>query len=107
MEPPAEENIMSYTLHYSGSKKEMESQARQSCIDYLGGQDRYDLICSRLRAELHRLDYPRVGQRYQALRLAIPFAGISGYWPIRAMVRDILDCSFVHGPHNACPKCAT
>lgn len=100
---------MSHTHHYIGTREECETQARASCIDWLGGEERYQKLCSDLREELARLGTTR-SAGYKMLRMYIPFAGIAGYWPIRAMARDILrplpPCSEEHGPHNVCAKCA-
>lgn len=101
---------MGYTHHYIGTREECEAQARASCVDWLGGEERYQKLCDDLRTEMQQVKKnvkTSTAQQYKLLRMYIPFAGIAGYWPIRAMARDILKpCSTDHGVQGACAKCA-
>jgi len=77
--------MSSYTVKFEGSKQECEAAALRECISYLG-KDRFNKMCNSVAKDLRGCG---IRQAYRELRFALPFAGIQGYWPIRAMVKHI------------------
>lgn len=77
--------MTSYTVKFEGSTQERESAALRECVSYLG-KARFNKVCAQIAKDLKGCTIREV---YRNLRFALPFAGIQGYWPTRAMVKHI------------------
>lgn len=77
--------MSSYIVEFTGSTRDREAAALRECISYLG-KARFNKLCNAVAKDLRGCT---IRQAYRELRFALPFAGIQGYWPIRAMVKHI------------------
>lgn len=79
---------MGYETKYLGTKAENEAKALQDCKDYLG--DRYDGTMKALKVLAGEFG-GRTTRKYAAIRDCLGLIiGIQGYYPVRAMVREVL-----------------
>jgi hypothetical protein len=78
---------MRQTIKFYGTKAECEAQALQRCRDYLG--DRFDFALGAIRDMLCTVGATR-RQRLNRCKMALSFAGVEGYYPVRAMIRAAL-----------------
>lgn len=80
---------MSYETSYNlPTKADNEAKALQDCKDYLGSQ--FDHVVNTLRQEMFAVPGGR-GFKYAYVRDCLHmFVGIEGYYPVRAMVREVL-----------------
>lgn len=72
-----------YEVKFTGSNHEKEAQALRECESYLG-TTRFNKIVKSCRKSLKGVPCRKA---YRELRFALPFAGIQGYWPVRAFFR--------------------
>lgn len=79
---------MRYETQYLGTKAENEAKALQDCKDYLG-EEIYEKAIRILRADLSSPTSRTYKYHYIRASLVM-FLGIEGYWPVRAMVREVL-----------------
>lgn len=76
---------MSYTVHYSGSKKERLEKARKDAESYLG-KEFYDKIVNAMSDAVKNGHLRDLAKTY---RFHLSFAGVQGA-PARAMVLDAI-----------------
>jgi hypothetical protein len=74
-----------YEVRFNGSKHENESRALKECVAYLG-KARFNKI---VQANAESLRGASCKEAYRAVRFALPFAGIQGYWPTRAFFKHL------------------
>lgn len=77
---------MSYQTLYVGTRQENEEKALQDCRDYLGAD--FGFVLEQLREVAHDTTFSRTMRYYFIQMNLTTFLGISGYWPVRAMVRE-------------------
>ena len=73
-----------YTVTFTGNRESKESQAREATRDYLS-PSKYDYIVSEVSSKAD-------GWRNAAknVRFVCSMLGIGGYYPFRALLRDVL-----------------
>lgn len=77
-----------YTTYDLRVKADNEALALADCKEYLG--EDYDRVISTLRQEMFAVPGGR-GFKYAYVRDCLHmFVGIEGYYPVRAMVREVL-----------------
>lgn len=76
-----------YTTYDLPSKADNEALALADCKEYMG--DRYESCMELLRAEVAASNMRRT-ELYRGIAHCCWFAGIEGYYPVRAMVREVL-----------------
>lgn len=83
---------MKYEISFTGSKAEKEQQALRATREYMGTA-RY-LAWRRKLVDLfldkHAAEYPTTAKRYRAIKFCALLSGVQGYWPVRAIARDVL-----------------
>jgi hypothetical protein len=74
-------------IHYTAADKSVnEAKALRDCKDYLGGKFYTAKALLKKQADMNE----RTTNKYRSIAMALDFAGIRGYWPVRAMVREVL-----------------
>ena len=85
---------MSYEIMFDGTRHEMEAQARQSCIDYLGSEQRFEQLIWNIRKDLRldpRFKHLSTASKYRLIKRSLGmFVGIAGRYPVRAIAREAL-----------------
>lgn len=84
---------MHYTTNYTGTNTENEQSARNDVVSYLGGKREYNKKLKVLRAYAEGVRHGggSVSKLYRNVRASLAlFLGIEGYWPVRAIMRDVL-----------------
>lgn len=74
-----------YEVRFTGSNDEKERQALKECVSYLG-KGRFNKIVQSIAKDLRGAS---CREAYRSVRFALPFAGIQGYWPIRAFFKHL------------------
>lgn len=76
-----------YSRYLCETKAENEARALADCKEYLGDEF-YDKVIRTLRSETKGKS---VRYAYHMIRFSLSmFVGIEGYYPVRAMVREVL-----------------
>ncbi len=83
---------MKYEINFTGAKAAKEKQALKATKDYMGTA-RY-LAWRRKLVDLFlgqgAGEYPTKAKKYRAIKFCLLMSGVQGYWPIRAVAREIL-----------------